>query len=69
MSHVVAISDPGPREGDDAFDAGRGVIEVELHKIMSMAVRLGFVVTVELEPQRPLAMRNYRHVIHVRRAR
>lgn len=44
-------------------------IAKQLNMLLQTAYELGFVITVETEPQAPLAMGHYRMVGHVRGAR
>lgn len=50
-------------------DIMKGVLECELAKLIHSATAHGFIITVELRPQRPLAMGNYLMLGEVREKR
>lgn len=73
MANIIqtVLDDTGPRDGDSDGENGRVYLQDKIWGAIRTAGILGYVVTVTLEPVpgEPLAMRNYRHVVHVRRAR
>jgi len=44
-------------------------VQMHAQQLVDFATQHGIVVTISLEPLKPLAARNYRHVIDIREAR
>lgn len=60
---VTRSEDP---DGTPTFHAVESSIANELYRLLRRAELCGFVVTVDLVPNEPLAMGNYRMIGHVR---
>lgn len=69
MKLTSSVTRSEDKDGTRTFHAVESSIADELRRILRRAELLGFVITVDLVPNEPLAMGNYRMVGHVRAGR